>query len=73
VVSVSCSTLRVRGGGGVSTVADRQRKNAFIRRSVRCGFVPADLPMSHSSSTTAVVEELFRLGDETLLFLTLLF
>ena len=42
---------------GFSTVADRQRINAFIRRIARCGFVPDGLPE---------FEEIFRSADETL-------
>ena len=42
---------------GFSTVADRQKINAFIRRSARCDFVPDDLPQ---------YEESCRLADETL-------
>jgi len=42
---------------GFSTVADRQRIIAFIRRSARCGFVPADLPE---------FDEMCRSADETL-------
>ena len=43
-----------------STVADRQRINALIRRSARCGFVLADLPE---------FEEICRTADETFIYL----
>ena len=55
----SCSTLCVRGGHWwrFSTVVDRQKKNAFIHRNARSGFVPADLPE---------FEEICRTADEKL-------
>ena len=42
---------------GFSTAADRQRINAFLRRSARCGFVPDELPP---------FEEICQIADATL-------
>jgi len=53
---LSCSTLRVRGGGFQLWLI-RQGINGFICRSARCGFIPDCLP---------AFGELCRLADETL-------
>jgi len=37
-------TLRVHSVSGFITATDRQRVDAFLRRSKRCGFCPPDLP-----------------------------
>ena len=42
---------------GFITAADRQRVDAFLRRSIRCGFCPSDIPL---------FEELLKASDEQL-------
>ena len=42
---------------GFITAADRQRVDAFLRRSIRCGFCPSDIPL---------FEDLLKASDQKL-------